>query len=100
MTIYSGPEQRKLDSERRGPHRDMAELVQSIRTMRRDLTCVRAEMEKYVPMLERLTRAEVTAQTLKLDVVRHLMIGGAWSMVVGIGVSVWYWFQHHVGSGT
>jgi len=99
MTDFTGPEKRQLDSERRGPHRDMVEIVSSIRIMRRDLACVRTEMEQYVPLLKRLMASEVDAETIKRDVIRHLMIGGTWSMVIGIVASGWYWVQHHLGSG-
>lgn len=77
----------------------LREAVREIRTaqklMRTDLSCVRKQMEQYIPLLERVKRAEDDGMELKRKIIGTVTVSAIISAMGAAVIGLWDYLMRH-----
>ena len=102
---YTGPEHRQaseislvknsIDELRR----EVQEQTKTQRMMAHSVNCLKTEVERYKPLLERLAQDRHEADDIRQTVKKHVATGAVWSALLALLAATWFWLQHHIGGG-
>ena len=97
MKNYAGQEQRNDPDGMQEVLTTLRELKRSDLEICRDLKCLHDSMERYEPLLIRLTESKKEYLRLRAAILEKSVIGVVWVVIAFTGVAIWHYFLGLIG---
>jgi len=103
---YSGPEQRAvtelsaLTSSINDLRAKISGLTSAHRTMAANFGCLKTQVEKYKPMLDRAEKKEALDDDFRHSVKKAAVIALVLSAIGGITAACLFWLRHNIGGSS